>query len=284
MNSACIDVLGKMNQQSAPEVICVDPEQSDSSEEVVEQMDISLISKASSSIVELLHKLQSPDSSCFETIEKCTLGQSANDTWKRLRLGRITASNLYRVYTNVESYKQQPSVDFSKLVNSLLCPTSLCHLPQIARGIERESLAVSTFVGELEKLGHSSVTVQQCGLFIDRSLPFLGASPDGIVTCGCCPISRLLEIKYPSRDIDDLPFLEADLKLKHRSAYYGQVQGQMHVTGLKSTYFYIFSNKNTTHLHQIKYNKKYISKMVCNLEFFSSACLHPNFYCKNESY
>jgi len=43
---------------------------------------------------------------------------------------------------------------------------------------------------------HKSFKVKPAGLFINRNMPIIRASPDGIVTCKCCG-KGLLEIKCP---------------------------------------------------------------------------------------
>ena len=43
---------------------------------------------------------------------------------------------------------------------------------------------------------HRNLTVTKPGLFIDIENPFIGASPDGLVSCSCHE-SGLLEIKCP---------------------------------------------------------------------------------------
>lgn len=39
---------------------------------------------------------------------------------------------------------------------------------------------------EHSKITHRSLKINQCGLFIDKNYPYIGASPDGIVLCKCC--------------------------------------------------------------------------------------------------
>ena len=46
------------------------------------------------------------------------------------------------------------------------------------------------------KQHHQLFTVKESGLILDPMYPFVGASPDGVVTCICCG-TRVLEIKYP---------------------------------------------------------------------------------------
>ena len=54
----------------------------------------------------------------------------------------------------------------------------------------------------LEK-NHCDVVIEKCGLRMHEKYHFLGASPDGLVTCFCHERS-LLEIKCPAKHKDNL--------------------------------------------------------------------------------
>ena len=43
---------------------------------------------------------------------------------------------------------------------------------------------------------HQSCRTKKCGLYLSTQFPFLGASPDAIVSCSCCDTS-VVEIKCP---------------------------------------------------------------------------------------
>ena len=43
---------------------------------------------------------------------------------------------------------------------------------------------------------HTDLRVQECGLIVDPKMPFLGASPDGLVSCKCCG-KGVIETKCP---------------------------------------------------------------------------------------
>ena len=47
---------------------------------------------------------------------------------------------------------------------------------------------------KFQKYGHINLYITESGLVINPRWPFIGASPDGIVSCGCCE-TRILEIK-----------------------------------------------------------------------------------------
>lgn len=149
------------------------------------------------SVQDLLTRLHL-SSDQIKQIERLTVGQSTNEQWLELRKGRITASNFYRVFTKIESLKKDPKVSCDKLVNSFVNPADLSHLTHIQEGSRKESLAVDALKEELTSAGHRNVVILECGLYIDHTRAYLGASPDGIATCDCCEESRLVEIKCPT--------------------------------------------------------------------------------------
>ena len=81
--------------------------------------------------------------------------------------------------------------------------------------------------------------VRDCGFFICAQYPYIGASPDAIVTCDCCG-KRPLEVKNPFK-YRHMPIAEyakqkdsclethsdGTISLKYNHQYYSQVQLQM---------------------------------------------------------
>lgn len=237
------------------------------------ETDVMAIAQRCNTSTELIEQITVSQSELTK-IEENTVGQSDNSLWHRVRKGRITASNFYRVHTKVESLKQKPTASCESLVESLINPPLLSHLPQIAKGSENERVAAAKFVDVLIELGHKNVMIKSCGFYIDKNKQYLGASPDGIVTCDCCPPS-LLEIKCPSKSIAQLSYLNETKKLKAKSNYYGQVQGQMAVTGIPSSYFFIYYSAKEHNVEHLKFDATFCAKMVANLEFFYVQYLAP---------
>lgn len=96
---------------------------------------------------------------------------------------------------------------------------------------------------------HDNFSVKQTGLHVSRELPFLGSTPDGIVSCGCCG-SGILEIKCPfsvygqtptPKNLSYLTNEDDQVKLRKSHQYYTQVQMQMGVTGSKWCDFFIYT-------------------------------------------
>lgn len=112
-----------------------------------------------------------------------------------------------------------------------------------------------------ENQNHKNLVVEERGLFVSPDIPFLGASPDGVVSCSCHP-PRLLEIKcsYKFQNVtaDDIPkedrnyhleIINGSLKLKRASSWFLQIQFQMGVAGYKSCDFVFHTLKGISVLH-----------------------------------
>ena len=208
----------------------------------------------------------------IDDIEKSTRGQADNPKWHLARKGRLTASNFYRIHTRMETLKSNPGTDLSKLVKSILNPDDISNLPAIQHGKKMEPQAVS-FLMQLLKRSHTNVKFQECGLYVDGKMPYLGASPDGVVTCDCHGV-MLVEVKCPSRKLEDCDFLsEGRLREKHR--YYGQVQGQMMVTGIMASYFLAYLSEEDYRLDVVQYDTDFCEGMRMNLSRFYCDMIAP---------
>ena len=96
--------------------------------------------------------------------------------------------------------------------------------------------------GEMEA-NHEDFTLSDSGFHVNLQLPFMGASPDGMVSCKCCG-SGICEVKcpYKARDVHPLDAAatiknfclkqsagDACITLDKKHAYYHQVQAQLHI-------------------------------------------------------
>ena len=112
---------------------------------------------------------------CLE-IEKATRSQSSSKLWFKQRQLRLTASN----FGNIIKHKK---ADVSKLTNRLSTTCdSLHHLKAIRFGKENENVTAQLYVKYQNSHGSSGTKVFNCGLFINPQFPWLGASPDRLVT------------------------------------------------------------------------------------------------------
>lgn len=120
---------------------------------------------------------------------------------------------------------------------------------------------------------HKNFTVYDCGLVVNPSHPYLGASPDGKVfdPSSTSPFGSL-EIKcpytwrhnliheacqdpnFPCAMVDGVPRLKRD----HKQGYYAQVQGQLALSGLPWCDFVVYlSGSHSLHVERICFNADY---------------------------
>ncbi|XP_077495023.1 uncharacterized protein LOC144106157 isoform X1 [Amblyomma americanum] len=181
---------------------------------------------------------------CCSEIEEATRGQARSPRWLQERRGRITASVMHRVAAC--------STGAAGLVAEIMGYVKTPQVSNLRWGSETEKKAVQAFI-ETESQKHVDFSLRDCGLFIARSMPFIGASPDALVSCSCCPKS-VLEVKCPAtmkdasltKGLTKLAYLNEDLQLKHNHAYYTQIQAQMALTGLCQAYFVVFTGSSLT--------------------------------------
>ena len=167
-------------------------------------------------------------------VEEKTRSQVLSKLWFQQRAGRVTASKL----------KQATRTNLMRLSISLI--KSICYPEShgfrgnkaTMWGCEHEQEARQCYM-ETMTPKHTDLAVSTCGLFIDPSHPFLGASPDGLMSCTCCGVG-ILEIKCPYRCRDKTILQASDestfflkkctdgrLSLDRNHAYYHQVQAQI---------------------------------------------------------
>ncbi|KAK3086709.1 hypothetical protein FSP39_022335 [Pinctada imbricata] len=206
-------------------------------------------------------------------IENCTQGQSDNEEWFAHRQGRITAS-LFHSVSNFR-YNDKPN---NYILKKVMGNEKNVLYPSLAHGKKYEAVARQQYIDQCKKL-HKNFVVRECGLFVDKKHPFMGASPDGIVTCTCCG-KGLLEIKcsYMHQNVtpheaclDDHYHIYCDennqVKLKESSSWYLQIQGQMGVCELKWCDFVFFTRKGIS-VDRIHYDHDIFSGIVLKCDKF----------------
>ena len=214
----------------------------------------------------------------IQKIKNITVQQSGSETWFQHRVGRLTASNFYRVYTRVKNLQKLPSSEIIKASEALV-KDLMGYNPRfkpenshaLKYGISTEPEAKAKYKTIMAKK-HKKLVTNESGLVIDKENPFLAASPDLEITCQCCG-DGLLEIKCPASIKQQQPTSEnykylgevtttegnTDF-LKQNNAYYFQVQGQMGVTGRSYCDFFVYT-KVGYHLERIQFNEKLWEEM-----------------------
>ena len=165
-------------------------------------------------------------------IEKDTRDQANGGAFFRHRAGRIGASMSGAV---CHSNPDLPSQSLIKQV----CYPSLFQVTTkaVMHGRKHEALAIAAYEQHM-KQHHENFRITQCGLFINKDLPFLHATPDFLTSCSCCgdgcgevkcPISieNCDFVHYCKKDSSCLEMKEGKLCLKRSHNYFYQVQQQL---------------------------------------------------------
>ena len=201
-----------------------------------------------------------------------TIGQSDSENWFQHRHGRITASNFHRVYTRMNTLKSKPSADPKPLIRTLMG-----YLPQpvsvaMKHGKAMEPHAKRNYKAVIS-LRHKGFKVNECGLFISKDYPFLGASPDLLTSCTCCG-KGICEIKCPESIKDQIPTFEnykhlvknnsGSTTLSKPSEYYTQVQGLMGILGVDYCDIFVYTAKGY-HIERICFDPTFWESVQSNL-------------------
>ena len=116
-------------------------------------------------------------------------------------------------------------------------------------GILHEKDGLDIFMKQFSQV-HTGSALETKGLIIYDKIPFLGASPDGVATCGCCPKGVLLEVKSPYRLRETglnswkvLEYFNENQKLKQNHTYFHQIQFYLGVLGLEQCHLIIYAKK-----------------------------------------
>ncbi|XP_029343469.1 uncharacterized protein LOC100570366 isoform X1 [Acyrthosiphon pisum] len=204
------------------------------------------------------------------TVEETTRYQAESENWRAERMIRLTASNFGRVC------KMRRNTSCKNIVHSILYLTFNSKSVQYGRDMEDE--AKTKFE---ENFGYK---IKKCGLFIDTQIPYLAASPDGIIGD-----TAIVEIKCPYAAKDTENEIEAvstgklkycsikenKLVLSKNHIYYYQIQGQLHISQKEQCFFIIYTT-NWMSVQIIKYDDDFWStQMVDKLKTFYLNCLLP---------
>lgn len=190
-----------------------------------------------------------------KTIVEC---DQRSDQWRAARVGRLTASR----FGAARGHCQYTSK--SELLRSMLWDTFKGNAAT-EYGTRNEPVAeqlYTRFQRRRKGLKDSDFFVEHHGLFVPLERPWLGVSPDGLVTDGSEPPHRRkggLEIKCPfGRKM--YPYIP--------SMYYDQIQGTMGILGIPWWDFVVWT-PSQTHVERYEFDPKYFSdELLPRMECF----------------
>jgi len=188
-----------------------------------------------------------------QAVEKSTREQAHSKAWFRFRVGRITASKMKAVCCT------NPAQPSQSLIKSICYPEAGAFIsPATVWGCTHEKHARDMFGEKISSL-HENVKIYDAGLFINPEFPYIGASPDAIMSCDCCGTS-VVEIKCPfctrHKEIVDAcqekkfclnKANDGTVQLDHKHAYFYQVQTQLGVCKCEVAHFVVWTEKELHH-------------------------------------
>ena len=249
---------------------------------IAENIDIA--SGTESDNLDSLLQAMSLTSDQYDAIESITRAQSISTDWKEQRRGRITASNMKRVFTRVQNLQQKTGEDPKPLLKTLMGydHVDLSSNYAIKHGQTMEPHAKNLYT-RLMKTIHKGFKVRDSGLVIHKKLPYLAASPDLVIECNCCG-SGLCEIKCPYSCKDQVPLPDnwphliytgdQAIQLSPTSAHMYQVQGQMACSGVQYCDFFVYT-AHGHHLERIMFDDAMWRMMVDRFQIFFKEYLGP---------
>ena len=238
----------------------------------------------SSDVDSFFENLEQISQDIITKIEVLTRGQSNNEAWYDCRKGVVTASKAHDILTRMRKFKGDNTLNlwnlFQKVAGMVFVNPNI---PALKYGRDMESIALEKFVSVM-KVKHRTINVQDCGLFLDESFPYIGASPDAIVNCECCGLS-CLEIKCPysisylsPQDPSvKLAFMtENNTKLKKNHKYFTQCQLQMYVTRAKRCFFMVWTSHGNV-IDEIAFDEEFCNELIKSICSFYKCYLEYTF-------
>lgn len=155
-------------------------------------------------------------------------------------------------------------------------------------GCEHEKKARDTYTAVATQ-HHQDLTVCDAGLHIDPSRPYLGASPDALVSCSCCG-DGVLEIKCPHSAKEGvlhatenkhfcIENTDDGCGLKKDHEYHYQIQAQLFITRRKYCDFMVWSESNF-YLQRIWPDADFFTEALQNVEAFYRSAILPELLAK----
>ena len=218
-------------------------------------------------------------------IEKTTVLQNLSDKWLGIRRNKITSSNAHKVYIKTKTLKSLISVFTQKynLFDSKLFEKAVQH------GKEFEPIARDIYKDIMKhKLNHS-IKCRETGIVIQPKLPWLAASPDGMLINGelnneiglieiKCPWSKrnytpkelVLDKSFYVKIKNDKPVL----RKKHENGYYTQIQIALGISQVTFCDFIVYTFKGCI-IIRIPFDIMYFKDVVNKLNLFFIKYLLP---------
>ena len=203
-----------------------------------------------------------------DEIQVETRDQANSDKWIGYRKKLLTASNFGKVC------RLRKTTPRANTVKSIMYP-QLHNLHSLQYGRENEANALKQMQEEL------GMHILRCGLFIDDTVPHLGATPDGLVDH-----DKIVEVKCPEsakdltpveaiKQLDNIRRIFKGNEMNKNHHYYYQVQGQLHITKRQRAYFCLWTPKGMKVTTVSRDDRFWATEMEEKLNKFYEDCMLP---------
>ena len=153
-------------------------------------------------------------------------------------------------------------------------------------GIENEKGALEIFF-RIFKSQHRNSKIHIIGLTLYKEYPFIGGSPDAVLTCDCCLNSFLVEIKCPYRLKDTglenwqiLEYFDSDQGLKKSHTYYNQINLYQGILKTETAFFVVYA-KGEVIVKMINFNEDFFNFQIENISQYYLNYFLPTVINKN---
>jgi hypothetical protein len=195
-------------------------------------------------------------------IERRTADQNEDGEWMEQRRKLITASNFGKIC------KLRKTTNTAETIKSILYNVISTKISSLNHGKIHEIDAKKELGKKLTE-EYNNIKIISCGLFIDKSVYFLEASPDGFVE----KIDSLVEVKCPYTAYKQnltpdeaimkklIPFWkiknDGNYEINTNHDWYYQIQGQLHITNKKKCILAVWTRKNKLKMQVCTRKKNY---------------------------
>lgn len=198
--------------------------------------------------VTFIKELNEIDSTERKRIKIETATQRKCEEWNKERRKRITASNFGRI---CKARNHNSKLNIAK---DIVQQKNISRIPAVKHGIDNEGAAIDAYIKK------TKCDYQVSGLILHKSLPFLAASPDGLIN-----EDGILEVKCPFKMKPD--YLDSKGKLKMTHNYFYQVQGLLEITNRPWCDFAIYNHGDLL-IQRIYRNKRFWKGIINKLKAF----------------
>ena len=221
----------------------------------------------------------------IDNVEEATREQANSEAWYNFKAGRISSSTMKAC---CRTNPKKPSVS---LIKRICYPSENKFVTEAtAWGCQHEAVAIEAYK-QIMNNKHTNFKVVKCGFVISKEYPFMGASPDSIVSCDCCGMG-CAEVKCPfcirHKEIEAglnlkyfcLVYKDDTYTLSKEHSYFYQLQSQLHIVRPSLYGDFILWTEKEIFIERILPDMDFWQETVGKAKNFFYQCLLPELVAK----